>query len=117
MIVKSNQKDVIKSGIYEAKLAKVTKIKSGYGERLAFIFEIIEGKYNGLKLIRTCTPILKPTTNLNGIVQCLNRAPLTPEQIYQGIELEQFQGNEYKITVTQRLGKNGFYYSHIEQIQ
>lgn len=116
MIVKGNKNHIVKSGRYPAKLTEVKTIQSGYGERMAFIFEIIGGIYQGVKLTRTCTPILKPNSNLTEIVQSLNHKPLSTEQIYSGIDLSQFQGNEYQIKVTQRESKNGFYYSHIEQI-
>ncbi|MEE6041728.1 hypothetical protein ACVND7_12730 [Avibacterium paragallinarum] len=116
MIVKGNKHHIVKSGRYSAKLTEVKTVQSGYGERIAFIFEITGGIYQGVKLARTCTPILKPNSNLTEIIQSLNHKPLSAEQIYDGIDVSQFQGNEYQIRVTQRESKNGFYYSHIEQI-
>ncbi|OOF62378.1 DUF669 domain-containing protein [Rodentibacter pneumotropicus] len=116
MIVKGSKQHIVKSGKYQAKLTEIKNIKSGYGDRMAFVFEIVDGIYQGTKLIRTCTPILKPNSNLNEIIQSLNHKPLTTEQIYKGIDITQFQGNEYQIKVSKRASKNGFYYSHIEQI-
>ena len=116
MIVKDNSKRLVKSGQYSALLVEIKPIKSGYGERLGFLFEINEGFYKGRKLMRTCTPTFKSGSNLAEIVESLNRTTLTAKQVEQGIDLEQFKNKPYQITVTKRIGKNGFPYSHIEKI-
>ena len=90
----------IPDGTYRAQLVEVKEFTNAFGDRLGFVFEIIEGHQAGLQIMRSTSPVLSGKGHL--------------AQIITG--LERLVGTECNILAMQSKGKSGMIYSNIERV-
>ena len=119
MIVKPKappQVQVIKDSIYTTKLIEVKTFVNSFGDRLGFIFAIQGGEYDGVELMRSCSPQLSRQGKLAELLQGILGRELTVQELEHGFDLESLIGSECELLVLQKKARNGQMYSNIEKV-
>jgi len=93
----------IPDGTYRAQLVEVKEFTNAFGDRLGFVFEIIEGNQAGIQIMRSTSPVLSGKGHLAQIITGLLGRELTMEEVSTGINLERLVGTECNILAMQSL--------------
>lgn len=109
-------KPTVPSGTYPATLTGVKQFQNAYGDRLGFEFTLVGGGVDGGTVMRSTTTQLTPRSKLADVVASLAGRDLTDAEIKEGLDLEQFIGNSYRVEVKRVTGSNGHHYANVERI-
>jgi hypothetical protein len=107
---------IIPDGTYKAQLVEVKEFTNAFGDRLGFLFEIIEGRHAGIRLLRSTSAVLGAKGQLHQIVTGLLGRDLRLEETIAGVDLAGLVGIDANVLVMQTKGKSGQVYSNIERI-
>ncbi len=107
---------LIPDGTYKAHLVEVKEFTNTFGERLGFVFEIIEGPHQGTQLMRSTANVIAPKGQLTQMITGLLGREITEDEAAEGFNLQRLVGTDATILVIQSKGKGGMVYSNIERV-
>lgn len=119
MLLKPKSKEaaaVVPDGTYKAALTKVTQFENAYGQRIGFEFTLQGKGVEGMKVMRSTSPVLSPTGKLADVLRGLLGRELTTKELSGGIDAEDLVGVICNVLVLSAKGKNGNTYSNVERI-
>lgn len=111
-----NSAAVVPDGTYPATLTKVSQFANAYGERIGFEFTLSGKGVDGMKVMRSTSPVLSIKGKLAEVLTGLMGRELTQKDLNGGVDVEKLIGSECKVLVLQSKGKNGATYSNVERI-
>lgn len=119
MIVKPKaqaQGKVVKDGTYKATVKEVKSFTNAFGERLGVVFQLDGGEYDGVELMRSCSPELTAKGKLAELIKGVIGRDITQEEYLKGFDLDALTGVSCQVLVLQSRGKNGNLYSNVERV-
>jgi len=111
-----NSAAVVPDGTYQATLSKVSQFENAYGQRIGFEFTLSGKGVDGMKVMRSTSPVLSAKGKLAEVLTGLMGRELTQKDLSSGVDVEKLIGSECKVLVLQSKGKNGATYSNVERI-
>jgi hypothetical protein len=108
--------ELVASGAYEAELVEVKQFSNAFGSRIGFVFEIVGGEYDGVQLMRSCSPTLTKQSKLTEIIKGILKREPTEMEMTKGFDLDSLVETTCHILVMTEQAKNGKTFSNIERV-
>ena len=108
--------EVIPRGIYSARLADVRRFTNSWGERLGFIFEVIEGEQAGKWVIQSTGTVMSRRSKQGQTVAALMGRDLTDDEALYGCDPRRLIGTECQLVLGLAATRAGKPYTTVENI-